>query len=109
MRARMPAVTTREEALGILEDGHAALPAPAAGLHHDPFVRPATGGGGDWSAKDLVAHVTTGEEIALRTMEEWRRGETPWIESTPKNADDINAETVAQKAAMPNNHQQIGS
>jgi len=96
----MLAVTTREQALGILQGEHTALRDLADGLDREAFVRPATIGGGDWSAKDLLAHVTTWEEIALRTIEEWRSGEKPWIEATPKNADDINAETVVQKAKM---------
>lgn len=94
-------MTTRKEALAILAEGHAALYGLAARLDDDAFARPGTIGGGDWSAKDLIAHVTTWEEIALRTIAEWRHGEKPWIESTPEDTDEINAETVARKASMP--------
>jgi hypothetical protein len=93
-------VTTREQALAILAEGQAALSDLADGLDDDAFARPAAIAGGDWSAKDLIAHVTTWEEIALRTIAEWRRGEEPWIESTPKDTNQINAETVARKAPM---------
>jgi len=36
-------------------------------------------GGGEWSPKDLLGHLALWHEIALRTIDEARAGEEPWI------------------------------
>jgi DinB family protein len=90
--------TTPDEAIDILQRGHSAIAALLRDVPGDDLVRPGTIGGGEWSAKDLIAHMTTWEEIALRTLDEWERGERPWIEETDSDADRINAERHAEKA-----------
>lgn len=80
-----------------------------APLRREDFTRGATIGGGDWSAKDLVGHITTWEELALRTIREWDRGEVPWVESSsgPFSAPAtgkvaaFNARTVEEKRGLP--------
>lgn len=96
---------TREEAVSILEEGQARLrelldPVPEADL-----VREASIGGGEWSAKDLIGHIATWEELALRSLEEWRRGEIPWVEHEEgpfrgpgtEHVDAFNAKAVDEK------------
>ena len=94
---------TRDEAIRILEGHHDAVTRLIDRLDADAFVRRATIGGGDWSAKDLLAHLTTWEEIALRTIDEWRRGERPRIEEAyrAEDVDRINEEAVARKGSLP--------
>jgi hypothetical protein len=66
------------EALTTLDRGHREIEHELARLAPDELV--VTGiGGGEWSPKDLVAHLALWHEIALRTIEEFRSGATPWI------------------------------
>jgi hypothetical protein len=67
---------TRDEAIRILEEGHEAVLSLIEHLSDDDFVRPATIGGGDWSAKDLLGHLTFWKENAMRSLSQWRAGET---------------------------------
>jgi hypothetical protein len=89
---------TREQALATLDEGDRAVQALAAGLADDELERLATIGGGDWSAKDLLGHLTQWEEFAIETIDAWRRGEAPFVEATPKGVDELNADAVAAKA-----------
>jgi hypothetical protein len=70
----MSAVTTREDAVSLLEDQHAEVAGLLTGLDEDAFVRRGTIGGGDWSAKDLAAHLGSWEEFSLETIDAFRRG-----------------------------------
>jgi uncharacterized protein (TIGR03083 family) len=88
---------TREQAIATVDEGDRAVEALTSGLEDDQLVRPATIGGGDWSAKDLLGHLTQWEEFALETIDAWRRGEAPFVESTPKGIDELNADAVAAK------------
>jgi hypothetical protein len=88
----------RDQALAILDEGERAVEALTAGLADDELVRPATIGGGDWSAKDLIGHLTQWEEFALEAIDAWRRGEAPFVQATPKGVDELNADAVAAKA-----------
>ena len=100
------AAPSRAETLATLADGQAHLNRLLARLSEDQMVRPATIGGGDWSAKDLTGHILTWEALALRTIREWLRNEVPWVErdegvfSAPATGkvDAYNARTVAENA-----------
>jgi hypothetical protein len=100
---------TRDEALATLEEGGARASELLAGVGEDDLVRPATIGEGDWSAKDLIGHVATWEELAVQTLEEFRGGVMPWVErpegpfSAPATGkvDAFNARTTEEKRAMP--------
>jgi hypothetical protein len=89
---------TRERALETVDEGDRSVEALTAGLADDELERPATIGGGDWSAKDLLGHLTQWEEFALEAIDAWRRGEVPFVEATPKGVDELNADAVAAKA-----------
>jgi hypothetical protein len=95
--------TSRETAVETLEEGHRLITELAERLSEPDFARGATIGGGDWSAQDLVAHLTTWEEVALEALEEWRQGARPTAETelfgTEGGVDDFNAKTVEAKRA----------
>jgi hypothetical protein len=64
---------TRADALATLEEGQARLDDLLGRLSEEELTRPATIGGGDWSAKDLIGHIAFWEEVALRVLDSWRR------------------------------------
>lgn len=71
---------SRDQAIATLEEGHAALRSLFDGLTPEQFARPSTIGGGDWSAKDLMAHIAFWEELAAQAVEEWRERRRPAVE-----------------------------
>jgi hypothetical protein len=73
-------VISREGAVHLLEEQHAQVASLLGELDADAFVRRGTMGGGEWSAKDLAAHLGSWEEFALATVDGFRRGERPAIE-----------------------------
>jgi mycothiol maleylpyruvate isomerase-like protein len=73
-------VTSRDEAVGLLEQQHSAVAELLDELDQDAFARRGTMGGGEWSAKDLAAHLGTWEEIATGVIDAFGRGERPAIE-----------------------------
>ena len=89
-----------QEAVATLDRGHHEVHQLLAGIPVDDLEEPATIGGGEWSAKDLVGHLTAWEEIALVTIDEWRAGERPRIEDTfaAKAGDELNADEVARRS-----------
>jgi len=68
-------VITREDAVRLLEEQHAELATLFGRLDDDAFVRRGTMGGGEWSAKDLAAHMGIWEELAIETIDAFGRGE----------------------------------
>jgi hypothetical protein len=87
---------TREQAIQTLEDGQEQLDALFAQLSPAQMGQPATIGGGDWSAKDLMGHIARWNEIAMDALESWRAGEVPWIEGQwSGGADKVNADNYA--------------
>ncbi len=94
---------TPDEALEVIDRDHRTVHALLAGISVEELEEPATIGGGEWSAKDLVGHLTTWEEIALASIDEWERGERPAIEATFAQAggDALNADEVARKSIVP--------
>ena len=71
---------SREDAVATLEEGHLRIKQLVEGLSEEQMTSPATIGGGDWSAKDLLAHITIWEEEAIDTVADIRRGQEPRIE-----------------------------
>jgi DinB superfamily len=102
------AASSREEALATLTEGQAQLDHLLARLSDEQLTRPATIGGGDWSAKDLIGHLATCEARALQTIQEWQGHEIPWVErddgvfSAPATGkvDAFNARSVAEKERL---------
>ena len=86
-------VPSRQEALSTLRQGHERMAELLARLSGEELARPATIGGGAWSAKDLMGHIALWEEVALVTLEAWLRGVKPAIEETfgSREVDQINA------------------
>ena len=96
---------TRQEALATLRDGQARIDGLLSGLSEEQLTKPATMGDGDWSAKDLIGHLASWEELALQALEEFRAREMPWVESPEgvfsgtgsTQVDAFNARAVAEK------------
>jgi hypothetical protein len=74
------AAPSREEAISILEHEDRRLLELTEGLSEDEMSAPSTIGGGEWSAKDVVAHVAIWEEQAIDGVADLRRGQVPKIE-----------------------------
>ncbi|MBI3647170.1 MAG: DinB family protein [Actinobacteria bacterium] len=74
----MTVAVTREAALETLESGRRKIEALLARLTPAQMLAPGIGGG-EWSPKDLLGHLALWQEIALRTITEFRRAERPWI------------------------------
>ena len=69
---------SKAEAIIVLERGHNEIERLLREL--TPEAMFVTGiGGGAWSPKDLLGHLALWHEIALRTIDEHRRGDRPWI------------------------------
>jgi len=98
------AVPSREDAVRILDDGHGQIHSLVERLTEQDFERTATIGGGDWSARDLVGHLTTWEEVAIEALEEWRAGTVPSAETDifeiDGGIDAFNARTVEGKRRL---------
>ena len=97
-------MTTRDDAVRLLEEQHAELAALFAQLDEDAFVRRGTIGGGDWSAKDLAAHMGSWEAFAVEAMDAFGRGERPAFEdrfTDPGGGDRVNDEGVRRFLDTP--------
>jgi hypothetical protein len=96
---------TRQEALATLRNGQARIDGLLTGLSEEQLTKPATMGDGDWSAKDLIGHLASWEELALQALQEFRAGKVPWVESPEgpfsgtgtTQVDAFNARVVAKK------------
>ena len=93
---------TQAEAVATLMKGHAKLDALLHRLSDEEMERPATIGGGDWSARDLLAHVAYWEELALEAAAQWLAGEVPAIETVfrEKRVDQVNAANQERSSAQ---------
>lgn len=91
---------TKQQLLDKLERAWADLQASFAGMSEAQMTTP--GVTGDWSVKDILAHVTTWEEEALRMMPVILENKTP-----PRYVDQygglnaFNAQMSAQKRDLP--------
>jgi hypothetical protein len=97
-------VITRDDAVRLLAEQHAELAALFAELDEDAFVRRGTIGGGDWSAKDLAAHMGIWEAFAVEAMDAFGRGERPAFEdrfTDPGGGDRVNDEGVRRFLDTP--------
>lgn len=97
---------SRDEAVETLEAGRERLLELLGRLGEDDRERRGTIGGGDWSARDLLGHVAYWQELALDTLDAWRKGEMPWVEADvfrgPDGAEHApNAADVERKHALP--------
>jgi hypothetical protein len=76
------AIPSATGALATLEEGNAELDRLFARLSDDEMIRPATIGGGEWSAKDLLGHLAFWEELALETVAAWPTDQQPSVLAT---------------------------
>lgn len=92
---------TRDEAIAILEEGQRAVRRLADRLTPAQLDRPGTIGGGDWSAKDLIGHLTSWEVHALDALEAWRDGRGAPIQRAlrERSLTVVNAEAAAADRA----------
>jgi hypothetical protein len=67
---------------------------------HGDFARPGLGGG-EWSPKDLVGHLTSWEEYALDALAAWERGERAPIDDLQftVSTSRINRQNVERKSS----------
>jgi len=99
------AMPTRDQAIATLDDGQAAIEALSAKLSDQEMTRPATIGGGQWSAKDLLGHLAFWEELARETLADWRARRPPAVEQVVgggrEGVDAANARDQARSAGQP--------
>jgi len=94
----------KNEAIRILEAGHAALEELFSQLSDEDFSQRGTMGGGEWSAKDVAAHVGGWYERYSRVgIDAIRRGERPEFADllAPEVMDRVNAEIVEEWLEIP--------
>jgi hypothetical protein len=91
-------------AVRTLEEGNQAVTELSSGLTDEQLGQPATIGDGDWSARDLLAHLEVWEALALQSLQEWRNATRPFIEDVfAKGADgidELNSERVQAKRGL---------
>src|SRR5436305_15293199 len=89
----------RRQRLKRLDKGWAAFNESYAGLSDAQLMKP--GVTGDWSVRDILAHVSTWEEEALTHLPLILEGGTPPRYSVRYGGIDVfNARTTAQKARL---------
>jgi hypothetical protein len=90
----------RQQLLAKLDDAWEALADSYAGLTDAQLVAP--GVTGDWSVKDILAHVTIWEEQALEHLPTLARGERPpRYADTHGGIDAFNAKSMAARMDLP--------
>ena len=98
----MSDTTSRQQAIEVLRNGHSQVLALIGGLAEHAALRPGLGGG-DWSAKDLLGHLTSWEEHALGAIDAWLREVMPPVAEALDRLglDGLNRETLAAKRSLP--------
>jgi len=88
----------REQLLKKLDAAWAEIEASYEGLMESQLTKP--GVAGDWSVKDILAHVTTWEEEALKYLPLIIEGGKPPLYTTYGGLDAFNAQRAEQKRAL---------
>lgn len=82
-------MSDREDLLGRAEEARRALMSAIEGLTDEQMTKPVVG---DWSVKDLLAHVASWDEFVLPDMERVARGDVPALAAFDlKRVDEFNA------------------
>jgi hypothetical protein len=94
--------TEQREAVSILADEHAEVAGLVDRLAPELAQEPGLGGG-DWSVKDLVGHLTSWEEYALAAIGAWGEGRRAPIDEAleEKGLDAVNREAVEMRRGRP--------
>jgi hypothetical protein len=90
---------SRQEAIEVLERGHATIRRLLRTVPDHWVARPGLGGG-SWSPKDLIGHLCYWEERVLEALAAWERGERAPIdrEIYTRSIGAINADAVRARA-----------
>jgi hypothetical protein len=96
-------VPPRAEALRIVDEGYREVRSLIGPLPRAALARRRAIGGGAWSAKDLVGHISFWEENALEALEAWSRNEPAPIDVAFRTTrlNDINAAAVRRRSVRP--------
>ena len=97
-----PELPSRLGALRTLRESRARTLDLLEGIPRGGFTRPGLGGG-EWSPKDLVGHLSSWEEYALDALAAWERGERAPIDDLQftVSTSRINRQNVERKASWP--------
>ena len=92
-------MTTREEAIDVLERGQGAIRRLIKRIPAHWLARPGIGGG-TWTAKDLLGHLCFWEENVLQALGAWDAGERAPIDRAiyERSIDAINADAVRARS-----------
>jgi hypothetical protein len=92
-------VTTRHEAIDILEQGHGRI-RRLLKLIPPPRMASTGVGGGGWTPKDLIGHLCYWEENVLEALTAWDAGERAPIDRAihDRSIDAINAAAVRRRS-----------
>lgn len=82
-----------QELLALMAAGRARLLAAIDGLSPEEMVQP--GAAGDWSVKDVLAHIAAWQSRLVRLLFQLSRNQKP--QSDGRDVDTINAEIYAQQ------------
>ena len=86
---------SKERLLEELKSGRERLEATLAGVSEEQMTAP--GAVGDWSVKDLLAHLIFWEQAPVRALRAEARGEPGRLPSDDEGADRLNARAVAER------------
>src|SRR5262245_53694858 len=88
----------RQQLLAVVEDTWRQLDTAIEGLEKAALSEP--GVVEAWSIKDLLGHITAWEQMALRRVERWRRGE-PLVDPDWTSTDAYNAGEAVRRRDLP--------
>jgi hypothetical protein len=98
--APVPELPSRRAALRMVRESRQRTLELLEGVPRGGFTRPGLGGG-EWSPKDLVGHLTSWEEYALDALAAWERGVRAPIDDLQftVSTSRINLQNVERKAS----------
>lgn len=98
----MSTPTHKAELLNMMERGYADFEAVLASLSEAQLIEP--GASGDWSIKDILAHLATWQGRAAQILEAARRNEQPQLipsVTSDEEMDEFNQATFAANHSRP--------
>ena len=82
---------TKKEAAAVLDQGHKRICTLVDKLSPSAATKRATIGGGEWSAKDLLGHLTSWQEHTMEALSAWERGEPAPVDAALKSKRGVDA------------------
>jgi hypothetical protein len=89
----------KDELLAAIKRDRAALEALVARVPDSRMTEPALVGG--WSVKDVLAHITAWEQLALKWIKENKREELTWGANNDEQVNTLNAKLYAENLDRP--------